>query len=141
MAALTADFDAPYVDGKIRSIPVAAGVKIYAGALVVMNAGYAAPGTTATGLIALGRAEHQVDNTGGAAGALSVKVRRGPVAWNSGAGGDAITEANIGANAYIIDDNTVGLTNGGGGGAATRSVAGRIYNIDAVSGNVFIEII
>ena len=140
MAALTADFDAPEVEGRFRSIPVAAGVKIFKGAIVVMAAGYAEPGVTALGLIVLGRAEQDADNTGGAAGAISVRVRRGTFAWNSGAGADAITEANIGQQAYVIDDNTVGLTNGGGGGAATRSVAGVIFDIDSVSGNPFITI-
>jgi hypothetical protein len=139
MAALTQDFDSPYINGALRSLPIAANVKIYKGAIVVMNAGYAAPGTTAIGLLIVGRSEETVDNTGGAAGALTVRVRSGTFGWNSGAAGDAITEANIGAVAYIIDDNTVGLTNGGGGGAATRSPAGTIFDIDAVTGNPFIK--
>ena len=134
MAALTADFDCPYVDGKVRSLPMAAGATIYKGALVVMAAGNAAPGSAALNLVCVGRAENQVSNVGGAAGAASIKVRRGTFAWNSGAGADAITEANIGQTAYIIDDNTVGLTSGGG----TRSVAGVIFDIDAISGNPFI---
>ena len=136
MVALTADFDSPQVEGKFRSVPVAAGAKIYAGALVVMEAGVAAPGSVAVGLVSLGRAQFQADNTGGAAGAVSVKVQRGVFAWNSGSGADAITAANIGAPAYIIDDNTVGLTNGGG----TRSLAGTIFDIDSVTGNPFILI-
>lgn len=140
MTALSAQFDAPMIDGRIRSLPVAAGVKIFKGAIVVMSGGYAQPGTTATGLIVVGRAEIDADNTGGAAGAISVRVRKGTFAWNSGAAGDLIAEANIGAQAYVIDDNTVGLTNGGGGGAATRSVAGTIFDIDAVTGNPFITI-
>lgn len=141
MTALTQDFDCPRIDGKVRSVPMAANVKIYKGALVVMSGGYAAPGSTALNLIALGRALETVDNTGGAAGAKNIRVERGCFAWNAGPAGDAITQANIGQQAYIIDDNTVGLTNGGGGGAATRSGAGRIFDIDAVSGNPFIEII
>lgn len=140
MAALTAEFDAPEVEGKFRSLALAAGVKILKGALVVLSGGYAEPGVTGLGLIAAGRAEETVDNTGGAAGALSVRVRKGTFAWNAGAAGDAITAANIGQQAWIIDDNTVGLTNGGGGGAATRSVAGTIFDIDSVSGNPFITI-
>lgn len=136
MAALTADFDSPRVEGRFRSLPVAAGVKIYAGALVVMSGGYAQPGTTAVGLISVGRAHAQVDNTGGAAGALNVRVERGAFGWNSAAGADLISEANIGAPAYIVDDNTVALTNGGN----TRSLAGTIFDIDAVSGNPFILI-
>ena len=135
MTALTADFDSPAIDGKYRSLPVAAGVKIYKGALVVMQGGYAAPGSVAVGLLCVGRATAQVDNTGGGAGALNVRVQRGTFGWNSGAAGDLIGEANIGAPAYIIDDNTVGLTNPGGN---TRSLAGTIFDIDAVTGNPFI---
>lgn len=141
MTALTQDFDAPYINGEFRSLPVAANTKIYKGALVVMVGGYAAPGSTAVGLISVGRAEQTVDNIGGAAGAQTIRVRVGAFAWNSGGGGDAITAANIGQQAWIIDDNTVGLTNGGGGGAATRSVAGIIFDIDAVTGNPFIKIV
>jgi hypothetical protein len=136
MTALTADFDSPRVQGVARSLPLAAGVTIFEGALVVMAAGVAEPGTTALGLISVGRAHSQVSNVGGAAGAVSVRVERGVFAWNSGTGADAITEANIGAPAYIIDDNTVGLTSGGG----TRSLAGTIFDIDAVTGNPFILI-
>ena len=135
MTALTQDFNAPETDGIFRSIPVAANVKILKGAIVVLSGGYAAPGTTATGLLMLGRAERTVDNTGGAAGALSVRVKRGIFAWNSAGSGDAITSANIGATAYIVDDNTVALTNG----SNTRSAAGTIHDIDSVSGSPFIK--
>ena len=140
MTALTGDFDCPIIEGKFRSPPVAAGVVIYAGALVVLDEadGFAHPGSTKTGLVALGRAESQVDNTSGAAGAQSIRVRRGVFLWNnSPAGADLIAEINIGQTAYIVDDNTVALTSG----TATRSAAGRIYDIDPTSGNVWVEVI
>ncbi|MEO0034831.1 MAG: hypothetical protein RLZZ501_854 [Pseudomonadota bacterium] len=138
MTALTADFDCPEIDGRFRSVPVAAGVVIYAGALVVLTAaGYAEPGTTATGLVALGRAESQVDNSAGAAGALNIRVRRGVFLWNNSTGADLIAEANIGAEAYIVDDNTVALTSA----TSTRSVAGKIFDIDTRTGGVWVEVI
>jgi len=138
MTALTADYDCPVTDGRFRSVPVAAGVVIYAGALVALNgAGTAEPGVTATGLVALGRAESRVDNSAGAAGALNVLVRRGVFRWNNSAGADLITQANIGAEAYIVDDNTVALTNGGG----ARSAAGKIFDIDAQTGGVWIDMV
>ena len=43
-------------------VPVAAGVLIVDGALVVLDRGYAAPGRPAPGLTYLGRAEQRVDN-------------------------------------------------------------------------------
>ena len=51
MTALTKDRNAPYQDGKLLNVPVAAAKTIFAGSLVVANAtGYAEPGTTATTL-------------------------------------------------------------------------------------------
>ena len=108
--------------------PVAAGVHIFAGSLVVMSGGYASPGHAATGLIADGRAEFEADNTGGANGAISVEVYPGIYHWaNSGAGPDLIAAANIGATCYVVDDQTVALTND----TNTLSAAGKIVDVDA----------
>jgi len=123
MTALTTDRATPARDGERYSHPVAATAKIYAGSLVVLNAtGYAAPGSTATGLIAAGRAEAQVDNSAGADGALSVEVSTGVFRFvNEG----DITRAHIGDSAYITDDQTVTAVTTG------RSVAGTITDVDA----------
>jgi len=134
MAALTADRNTPRKDGVLFERPVGANKKIYAGALVVLNGGYAEPGTTATGLVADGRAEAQVDNTGGAAGAKTVPVRKGVFRFNNSAAADAITAAEIGTDCYIVDDNTVAKTDGG----TTRSKAGRVVDVDAQG--VWVEI-
>lgn len=114
--------------------PVAAGAKIWQGALLVLDGGYAKPGATAVGLIALGRAEESVDNTGGAAGALSVEAERGTFYFvNSPA--DSITQADVGKTAWIVDDETVAKTDGSVAGqnpvAASRSAAGIIRAVDA----------
>jgi hypothetical protein len=128
MAALSADRNTVRRSGDRFSRPVEAGAKIYAGALVCLNAaGNAVPGSVSTTLVAQGRANAQVDNTGGAAGALTVEVLPGIYRWDNSAAGDAIAQANIGANAYIVDDHTVALTSGGN----TRSVAGQIVDVDA----------
>lgn len=129
MAALTADrYTLAHEGGDFRTLGVAAGKKVFAGSLVLANAnGLVEPGTPAVGLTCLGRAEYQADNSGGADGAITVKVRRGIHNWQSGAGGDAITIANIGQTVYVIDDQTVGLTNG----TNTRSAAGRVFMVDA----------
>lgn len=114
-------------DPTIRHLGVAADALVYAGALVVMKDGFAEPGFTGLGLVAVGRAEEQVDNTGGADGARRVKVKAGTFRFDSAAGADTITKADIGKMAYILDDHTVARTDGTG----TRSPAGPIWDVDA----------
>jgi hypothetical protein len=131
MAALTQDRDTPFRGGKDFAFPVAAGATIYAGALVVLEAGVAKPGTLAADLIALGVAQQRVVNTG-ADGAVSVPVRRdGLYRFDNSTGADAITLANVGSPAWIVDDHTVALTGAVVSGAATRSIAGTIRDVDA----------
>ncbi|HSI41771.1 MAG TPA: hypothetical protein VLA00_14605 [Xanthobacteraceae bacterium] len=129
MAALTADRNTPARSGDIREVPVKAAAKIYAGALAMIDAsGWAVPGATATTLKGAGRAEAQADNTGGADGAISVRIRTGIFRFANSAAGDLIARADIGANCYAVDDQTVAKTNG----TNTRSVAGVIYDVDAL---------
>ncbi len=127
MAALTADRDTPRRDGDIVSMGVAASKKIYAGALVARDAnGYATPGATATGLLGVGRAESQVDNSSGSNGDVTVEVRKGVFRFDNYAT-DQVTIADIGNDCYIVDDQTVARTNGTG----TRSVAGKVFDVDS----------
>lgn len=127
MAALSSDRNTPRRDGSVLSLPVAASVKLYAGALVARDAsGNATPGATATTLRGVGRAEAQVDNTSGSAGALNVDVRKGVFRFGNSSAGDAITRADIGADCYIVDDQTVAKTNG----SSTRSIAGTVFDVD-----------
>jgi hypothetical protein len=107
--------------------PVAAATKIYAGALVMLDGGYAKPGAVATGKVAVGRAEEQVDNSGGSNGDVTVRVKRGVFLFNNSAASDAIALSDVGANCYIVDDETVAKTNG----TNTRSVAGKIEDVSA----------
>ncbi|MCY1460857.1 hypothetical protein D9M71_784510 [compost metagenome] len=55
-------------------------------------------------------------------------------AFANSAAGDEITRADIGATAYIVDDQTVAKTDG----TSTRSVAGTIRDVD--SDGVWVEI-
>lgn len=127
--ALAADRNTPERSGSIREVPVATGVKIYAGALVMLSAtGYATPGATATTLKPLGRAEQQVDNSGGADGAVSVRAATGIFRFANSSAGDAIARADIGSNCYAVDDQTVAKTNG----TNTRSVCGVVFDVDAL---------
>lgn len=127
MTALVADRNTPYKDTDLIAVPVAASAKIYAGALVAANAtGYAAPGSTATTLTYLGRADETVDNTAGADAAKTVNVRRGKQFKFANLGADPVTQASLGKVCYIVDDQTVAATNG----TNTRSAAGVVMGID-----------
>lgn len=64
MAALTKDRQTPERSGKEFGFPVKADTRIFAGAIVVLASGLAEPGKTATGLVAVGRAEAHADSQG-----------------------------------------------------------------------------
>ena len=129
MAVLTGDRHTPMKDGELISVPVAAAVKIYAGALVVSKGGYAAPGEkAASGIVYLGRAEEHVDNSGGAAGDKSVLVRRGRAfKWANAGGAGAVRQAEVGSAAYILDDQTVTKTATG----ATKTDPAVVLGVDS----------
>lgn len=134
MTALTGNRNTPRrEDRTIEEHPVKGGVEIFAGALVCLDAsGWAVPGATATGLIALGRAEKR--RAAASNGAVTVPIRRGVFCFANSGSTDAITRAEIGDPAYIVDDQTVAKTNGSG----TRSAAGTIRDVDAQG--VWVEI-
>lgn len=125
MTNLAADRNTPRVEGDVKSLPMSAS-KIYAGAIVCRNAtGYAAKGAVSTTLIGVGRADEQVDNSGGNPGDKRIRVREGKFIFNNSSAGDLITIADIGKPAYIVDDNTVAKTSG----TNTRSIAGFIDDV------------
>lgn len=132
MTALSAPRDTKRTGDEHLVLPVAASVTCYQGGIAAViasgtGAGNVTPGATATTLRGVGVFEETVTN-GATAGAVSAKVRRGvfgPFA-NSGST-DAITNADIGADCYIVDDQTVAKTNG----SNTRSVAGKVHLVDA----------
>jgi len=113
--------------GTDREIGVKAATRIWQGTIVVNDGGVAAPGRTATGLVALGVAQETADNTGGAAGAIKAKVRSGTF-YLKNSSGDPVTAASIEKDVYIVDDETVSATNAGGN---TQSVAGKCFDVDA----------
>ncbi|MER9545608.1 hypothetical protein NKI72_26745 [Mesorhizobium sp. M0437] len=126
---LSADRNTPRAErGFVKMVPMAAAL-IYAGALVCRNAaGFAVKGSTALGLQAIGRANERVDNSGGNAGDLKIKVEEGIFRWANSAAADEITEAEVGKACFIVDDEKVAKTSGSG----TRSLAGIVMAIDAV---------
>lgn len=125
MAALTAARNTIERTGEVFGIPVKASTTVHQGSLVVVDAGYAAPGRTATTLIAAGRAEESA--TAVSAGDAIVPVKRGVFKFGNSSAGDLIAQADVGADCYIVDDQTVAKTNG----TNTRSRAGKIVAVDA----------
>lgn len=124
MAALTAVRNTIQMGDRCHAdllyIPMKTATTVYQGSLVCIDAGYAAPARTATGLIVMGRAESTVVNSG-ANGALFVTVRRGVFKW---ANADAVA-ADLGKTLYANDDQTVSVVLTG------KSVAGKLLQIDS----------
>lgn len=128
MTALTQSRNTKRRDGRLTSDPVAAAVRIYAGSMIALNAGgWAVPAGTAGAGNARAIALEEIDNTQGANGALRVSGERTCGAFANSAAGDLITRADIGATAYVVDDQTVAKTDGGTG----RDIAGKIVDVDA----------
>lgn len=126
-AALTAGRTTSARIGAQVSMGVAAGKKIYSGALVARDSGgYATPGAVSSTIIGIGRAEETVDNTAGDNGTLTIRVSKGTFQYGNYSG-DPITIADIGYICYIYDDYRVAKTSNGG----TRGVAGRIFDVDS----------
>jgi hypothetical protein len=132
MAALTTERNTLARAGEVFGFPVKASTTVYQGALVVLNAGYAAPGTAATGLIAVGCAISSA--TAVAAGDASVRVARGVFRFGNSASADLIAQADVGADCFIVDDQTVAKTSD----TNTRSRAGKIVAVEA--GGVWVQI-
>lgn len=126
------------------NLPVAANVNCRQGGLAVVpttgsDAGYVKPGIASLGLQAVGRFEESFNNTGGAVGGTSidsiigrsyVKVRSGAFWWANSASTDAIAQANVLGDCFVVDDATVALTSAGN----TRSRAGKVLGIDTTLG-------
>jgi hypothetical protein len=134
MTALTQGRALKSIEGRLFNYGVKADAVIYRGAILVVGSdGYAKPATTATGLVAVGIAREPVDATGFASGAKTVEVEEMTIGCKNSAGGDEITIADLGRTCYLVDDQTVAKTSGGG----TRSVAGYVRKIE--SGLIYVE--
>lgn len=128
MAALTAGRNTPERSGSIREPGVKAATRIYAGAMVAVDAtDFAVPASTAIGLRVIGRAEDHADNSAGADGAIRIRVGVGTYRFDNSAAADLIRTRDIGTLCYAVDDHTVAKTDASG----TRSAAGKIFDVDA----------
>lgn len=126
MTALAADRLTARRTGDRYSYPVAASVTCYAGAIAVLDAsGNVKPAVTATGLIPVGVFVASVTN-GATAGAVNAEVEPGIYRFANSTSTDAIAAAEIGDDCYLVDDQTVAKTSG----SSTRSVAGKVMNVD-----------
>lgn len=121
MTALTDNFDRELRDADVALMPVAAGANVRQGGILRVAAGHVSP-VTGTGQVVAGVALQPADNTGGAAGAVSVAVRLGGAARVAATVGNAPA---VGALAYAADDNTVDSRPGEG------SVMGRVVQIES----------
>ncbi|MRL67871.1 hypothetical protein [Brevundimonas sp. SPF441] len=122
--------------GKQHGHPVAANAVIHAGALVVLAAGWAAPGRTGAGadnaakaadaatLQVVGVAEEAA--TGGPAnGDVRVRTRAGCFLFDN-LSTDAVTRADIGKACFLVDDETVAKTSPNN----TRARAGIVDDLE-----------
>ncbi|HEY1048231.1 MAG TPA: hypothetical protein VGE39_00695 [Prosthecobacter sp.] len=138
MADTTVSIPVDRRDGGIILVPIAAGVKILQGIIVCANAaGYAVQGSDTANLRTLGLAAEEVDNTGGAAGDLSVRVERGQAYKLLNDPTNPVTIANVGtAGAAVIKDNqTVCVA----AGATNDIPVGKPVQVDA--DGVWVEIL
>lgn len=128
MAALAKDRATRERSGDVRELGVKGGSKIYAGAMAALDSsGRVVPMSTATTLKGLGRCDRLADNTSGGDGDIKARVRAGIFQFANSADADQITAADIGADCYGVDDQTVAKTSG----TNTRSVAGKVFDVDA----------
>ncbi len=152
MTALAADRNTQERLSEVFEFPIRAGVVIFRGALVAINAaGEAlrpqdAGATQIAGVAHTGSADFVAGGasapgqfpTGGLVGAGPapfVRLRRKrSFCFANSAGPDLIAAVNWGATAYAVDDQTVALTNNGG----TRLPVGTIRGVDQFG--VWVEI-
>nr|WP_278437057.1 hypothetical protein [Brucella anthropi] len=128
MAALSKDRPTPKRSGDTREPGVKAGVVIFAGALTALDAnGYLVPFAAAADLVVVGASQDHYDNRSGTDGAIRARVDAGIHRFDNSTGADEIKLTDIGADCFGVDDQTVAKTNGGD----TRSVAGKIFDVDA----------
>lgn len=127
MAACTSPRDTVEIASGARYLvlPVKGATTIYQGSIVALDAdGCAVPGKKAGGLMAAGRAEETVENSG-ADGAATIRVARGVFVWgNTATAANKLTSAHLLKPCYMEDDQTVTAL------AAGASVAGLVIRVD-----------
>lgn len=111
----------------VMDLGVKAATICYQGGIAVNDAGVAAPGRVATGLVALGVFLQTYNNSAGAANGIRAEIETGVFKLANSASADLIIAADVGKTCFIVDDQQVAKTDGTG----TRSLAGRVIRVDA----------
>jgi hypothetical protein len=112
MPAATQSIDTPERPGSVVALPVAAATKLFAGTLGAVNsAGNAVSAADAVGLVVFGRVEEDVDNSGGIAGAKTVRVRNGVFRFQNSATSQ-LNQSHVMKTCYVEDNQTVRATGG-----------------------------
>ena len=112
--------------------PLAASVTVYGGSVATTRAGYVTPASSpASTDIVWGIIYRQTplvppQSASSVAGTYNVVIDTGSFFLAAGTGTDALSTADCGATVYLINETTVGKTNG----SNTRPVAGVLLNID-----------
>ena len=106
MTALSTSYDARRKDGVLAAYPLGAGVHVRKGGLLAVAAatGLVQPASDSAGLVFVGVAYEEADNTGGAAGARSVRVLKTGVFTYAKTGA---AQTDVGKPAFVVDDATV----------------------------------
>jgi hypothetical protein len=107
---------------EITNLAVKAGSHVKAGSIAMGNSsGTCEPGTSAAGLVCLGRSEGDYDNTASLDPAPVARVASGIFGWDQH--GTTIDAGKIGKTCYVYDEHTVTLD------SSSRSPAGVIVGI------------
>lgn len=127
MTILTAARNTPRRENaEIEEHLLRGGLRIFPGAIVCIDAdGWAVPGREAAGLVTLGRAEHGA--SAAYDGERTIRTRRGVMRCANADGVDRLSRGAVGSQCYVLDDQTVAATDGGG----ARSAAGQVRDVDA----------
>lgn len=108
------------------------------GEIALLKAGYIHEGQAMTDAKCVGTFACPFDNTGGSDG-LEIEINLGheftEFTFANSAGGDAITQADVGNLCYVAGVSTVAKTNG----SSTRSVCGKIWRLKS-NGSVVVRI-
>ncbi|MBA5602493.1 hypothetical protein [Pectobacterium aroidearum] len=120
------DRNTPQRDGLLFPVPVAASTEIFGGHIIAANAaGYAVPATATAGQITLGVSDGWVDNSVGANGSADALVARGRAWQFVNHAADAVTQADVGKDCYVVDSQTVAKTSN----TNARPVAGKVHAV------------
>lgn len=108
MTAQSNDRDTRKKPGVLGEGPVASGETLYGGAAVCINAtGYLEPGDDAANLVFAGISKDRFDNADGSDGDITAVLERDGLHLFTLE--TAITQANVGDQVYLVDDQTVDL--------------------------------